>query len=86
MKILCFAIDIQNDFMNQDGKLYVKNAELIKPQLKQLTQLIFDYNLQTIYTTDVHCSEDKEISATPDFKTTFPEHCIIGTQGAACRF
>jgi len=32
---------------------------------------------------DYHSEEDEEISNTPDFKDTFPPHCMIGTLGQA---
>lgn len=81
-KIIFWNVDTQYDFMRKDGKLYVKDAETIEPNLAQLTLLAEKYNLKVINTADWHTAASKEISKTPDFITTFPEHCIEYTQGA----
>lgn len=82
MKILFWAVDLQNDFMNKDGALYVEGAETIKPIVKKLTALAIKYKIQVINTLDWHKETDEEISTTPDFKNTFPSHCIAETNGA----
>ena len=35
--VIFWDVDTQHDFMDPDGKLYVKGAELIMPKLAQLT-------------------------------------------------
>ena len=76
-----FSVDCQKDFINPDGALYIKDAELIKPQLKYLTDYAREHNIKVISTADRHTKNDLEISDKPDFKNTFPEHCIAGTHG-----
>jgi nicotinamidase/pyrazinamidase len=75
-------VDTQHDFMDPDGKLYVKGAELIKPKLAQLTAYAHTNGIQIIASSDDHELEHEEISATPDFEKTFPPHCMRGTEGA----
>ncbi len=82
MKILFWNVDTQKDFMNKDGALYVKGAETIKPTLRKLIELAIKYKIQIVNTLDWHEKTDEEISTTPDFKTTFPSHCIAETEGA----
>jgi nicotinamidase/pyrazinamidase len=82
MKIIFFNVDTQKDFMNKDGKLYIKNAEQIKPNLKFLTEFAKDKSIKVISTGDFHTIKSEELSKSPDFKKTFPEHCIAGSDGA----
>lgn len=82
MKLLFWATDCQKDFMNKNGKLYVSGAEDIKDNLEILTELARKNNIKVINTQDWHTKTDKEISVNPDFKTTFPKHCMAGTNGA----
>lgn len=68
--------------MDPDGKLYVKGAELIKPKLEQLTNYAHAHGIQIVASSDDHELEHAEISSTPDFRETFPPHCMRGTRGA----
>lgn len=81
MRILFWNVDTQIDFMNSKGKLYVQDAEEIIPNLEKLTDLAENYGIKVVNTCDYHMQDDKEISDTPDFKTTFPAHCMAGTTG-----
>lgn len=80
--VIFWDVDTQHDFMDPDGKLYVKGAELIKPKLEQLTGYAHAQGIQIVASSDDHELEHGEISATPDFRETFPPHCMRGTQGA----
>src|SRR4030043_1528975 len=79
--VIFFAVDCQKDFINPDGALYIKDAELIKSQLKYLTEYAKENNIRVINTADRHTENDTEISDKPDFKKTFPKHCMLGTDG-----
>lgn len=83
MRFIFWAVDCQKDFLNKDGKLYVEGAEAIKPNLKRLTDIANKYDITTVATFDWHEPDDEELSATPDFKNTFPEHCMKYSDGAA---
>ncbi len=81
MKTIFWNVDTQKDFMNKDGKLYVQGAEEIKSNLKRLTNLAKTYKIIVVNTGDYHDKTSKEISNAPDFKTTFPPHCMEGSEG-----
>lgn len=81
MKTIFWAVDCQKDFMEKDGNLYIKGAEEIVPNLEKLTLVAKELNIQVINTMDSHSKGDGELSDTPDFINTFPEHCMIGTDG-----
>jgi len=82
MRTIFVAVDCQNDFMLPSGKLYVPGAETIIPNLEKLTIFAEDNAIQTISTMDWHNANTQEISDKPDFKQTFPPHCLAGTDGA----
>lgn len=79
---LFWNVDTQKDFINPDGKLYVKGAEKLKQNWKQLTQLANKNSIRVINTADHHFYNSAELDESPDFINTFPEHCISGTEGA----
>lgn len=67
-------IDTQCDFVLPKGKLYVKDAEEIIPNLKYLTQTAQKNDTLIISSVDTHIKND------PEFKQ-FPGHCIKGSSG-----
>ena len=81
MKTIFWCVDAQKDFMNKDGKLYVQGAEAIKGNLKKITDHAKKNKIKVVSTGDYHTIVSKEISKFPDFKATFPEHCMVGTEG-----
>ena len=81
--VVFWDVDTQVDFMHADGKLYVPDAEQIIPQLKRLTDHAHAERIRIVASADDHVAGHRELSATPDFKETFPEHCMRGTKGQA---
>jgi len=81
--VVFWDVDTQVDFMHADGKLYVPDAEQIIPQLKRLTDHAHAKRVRIVASADDHVPGHRELSATPDFKETFPEHCMRGTKGQA---
>ena len=81
MSTVFWDVDTQYDFMRADGKLYVTASEEIIPVLKQLTQYAHRHGIRIIASADDHVAGHRELSATPDWKETFPEHCMRGTPG-----
>lgn len=77
-------VDTQYDFMRDDeefkGALAIPGAKAIEKNLERLTSITEYYF--TVNTADWHTSSSKEFSPFPDYKTTFPPHCLIGTKGA----
>ena len=68
--------------MDVSGKLYVPDAEFIKPNLKRLTDYAHERGIRIVATADDHEPGHRELSSSPDFRETFPEHCMRGTPGA----
>ena len=80
--IIFWNVDTQFDFVSPEGKLYVPGAELLKPNWKKLTLLAKKHSVTVVNSADWHFSESAELSQTPDFIHTFPEHCMANTPGA----
>lgn len=82
MKTLYLAVDMQKDFMDHNGALYVPGSEDIKNNIKHLYNKLDKIATHKFYTMDWHEEDDSELSDNPDFINTFPPHCIAGTRGA----
>ena len=80
-RVIFWDVDTQYDFMKADGKLYVPDAEQLIPNLRKLTDYAHGHGICIIASADDHVVNHSEISATPDWKTTFPPHCLRGTPG-----
>ncbi len=80
-RVIFWDVDTQYDFMKADGKLYVPEAEHIIPNLKRLSDYAHGHGLRIVASADDHVVTDAEISEQPDWKTTFPAHCLRGTPG-----
>jgi nicotinamidase-related amidase len=81
--VVFWDVDTQYDFMHADGKLYVPAAEQIIPNLRRLTDFAHARRIPIIASADDHVGGHRELSAQPDFRQTFPEHCMRGTKGQA---
>lgn len=81
-KVIFWNVDTQIDFILPEGKLYIKGAEKILPNLKLLTDYARKNKIKIVNTRDFHDIDDKELSNTPDFVNTFLPHCIEGTKGS----
>ena len=79
--LLFWDVDTQYDFMRADGKLYVPEAEQILPNLGQLTSAAHAHGIRIVASADDHVPGHRELSDQPDFKETFPPHCLRGTAG-----
>lgn len=74
-------VDTQVDFMVPEGKLYVPDAVAITSNLERLTRHARENGILRVASVDDHALADPEISDTPDFRETFPPHCLRGTEG-----
>ena len=82
MKTLLWDVDTQVDFMLPDGKLYVPGAEETIPAMTRLVRAARDAGVVHVASADDHELTDPEISDEPDFRNTYPPHCLRGTRGA----
>jgi len=80
-KLVFWDVDTLYDFMRSDGKLYVPGSEDIIPAVKALTDFAHANRIPIVASADKHELTDPEISDTPDWKSTFPPHCMRGTPG-----
>lgn len=80
--VLFWNVDTQVDFIEPFGKLYVNGAEKLKPILRKITDYAENNKIRVVNTCDFHLINSNELSANPDYVTTFPEHCMAGTSGA----
>ncbi|MSR07208.1 MAG: cysteine hydrolase [Gemmatimonadetes bacterium] len=76
-------VDTQYDFMHADGKLYVPDAEQVIPNLKRLTDHAHRAGIRIVASADDHVAGHRELSEAPDYRETFPPHCMHGTPGQA---
>jgi nicotinamidase/pyrazinamidase len=82
-RVIFWDVDTQADFMRPDGKLYVPDAASLIPNLKALTDRAHAEGIRIVASADDHVRGHRELSATPDFRETFPEHCMRDTPGQA---
>jgi nicotinamidase/pyrazinamidase len=82
-RVLFWDVDTQVDFMRPDGKLYVPDAASLVPNLKALTDCAHAEGIRIVASADDHVGGHRELSASPDFRGTFPEHCMRDTPGQA---
>jgi nicotinamidase/pyrazinamidase len=80
-RLVFWDVDTLYDFMRSDGKLYVPGSEEIIPALEALTAFAHAHRIPIVASADNHDLADAEISEAPDWKTTFPPHCMRGTAG-----
>jgi nicotinamidase/pyrazinamidase len=80
-RVIFWDVDTQYDFMHADGKLYVPEAERIIANLKRLTDYAHAHGIRVVASADDHVTGHPEISDKPDWKRTFPPHCLRGTPG-----
>ncbi len=79
--VICWDVDTQVDFIMSTGRLAVPGAEALIPQLTQLTGWAHRHDITIVATADDHDIGHAEISDHPDWKATFPPHCMRGTPG-----
>ena len=82
MTRIFWDVDTQVDFMEPSGKLYVPGAREIAPALERLVDAARAARLVHVASADDHELTDPEISSDPDFRNTYPPHCMRGTRGA----
>src|SRR2546421_3860635 len=79
---ILWDIDTQNDFMLPEGKLYVPGGEEAAPAMARLVAAAREAGIVHVASADDHELTDPEIADEPDFRNTYPPHCLRGTRGA----
>ena len=73
-------VDVQNDFADPSGSLYVPSGEEVIPFINEQAHSAVEAGALVVYTQDWHPQE------TPHFQKfggIWPVHCVAGTEGAA---
>jgi nicotinamidase/pyrazinamidase len=82
MRNAMLAVDLQADFV-QGGNLPVPNGMPVAAMIaRHMRHFKTEYQF-VVASRDYHEDPPDHFSATPDFVTTWPPHCIIGSPGAA---
>ncbi len=73
-------VDVQNDFC-EGGSLEVVGGESVASAITEFlaTQHRYDH---IVATKDFHVDPGGHFSANPDFASSWPPHCVVGTHGA----
>jgi len=74
-KFVLWAVDLQTDFMDPRGKLYVPGAEKLLPNIRRLIQAARDGKAFLVSHGCFHTQDDPEFA-------NFPPHCIHATSGS----
>jgi nicotinamidase/pyrazinamidase len=80
-RLIFWDVDTLYDFMKPDGKLYVAGSEQIIPVVGALTDFAHARHIPIVASADDHDPSHPEISESPDWRVTFPPHCMRGTPG-----
>jgi nicotinamidase/pyrazinamidase len=80
-QVLFWDVDTQIDFMLRGRPLYVQGAEKLLDRLGALTRYAHEAGIRVAGSEDSHGPSDPEISSEPDWVSTFPPHCMAGTEG-----
>jgi nicotinamidase/pyrazinamidase len=79
---ILWDVDTQVDFVEPGAKLYVAGAENARPAMARLVEAARAGGIVHVASCDQHELSDPEISAEPDYESTWPPHCLLGTRGA----
>ena len=82
MRRILWDVDTQVDFVHAGGKLAVPGAEDAVPAMRRLVEAAREARVVHVASADDHELTDPEISDDPDFRNTYPPHCLRGTPGA----
>ncbi|HZQ58777.1 MAG TPA: isochorismatase family protein [Acidimicrobiales bacterium] len=76
------VVDVQNDFCEGGSLAVAGGAEVARRITAHLRAHRGDYAF-VVATRDWHEDPGAHFSATPDFRHSWPTHCVAGTEGAA---
>ncbi|CQD02525.1 nicotinamidase/pyrazinamidase [Mycolicibacterium conceptionense] len=75
------VVDVQNDFC-EGGSLAVAGGAAVARDITALLATDHGYD-HVVATKDFHIDPGEHFSDTPDYRTSWPRHCVAGTPGAA---
>ncbi len=74
------VVDVQVDFC-EDGSLPVQGGRRVAADVAALLRTDHGYDV-VVASQDWHVDPGDHFSAQPDFATSWPAHCVVGTGGA----
>jgi nicotinamidase/pyrazinamidase len=74
-------VDVQNDFCEGGSLAVIGGAAVARGLTEFLSEHRADYALVTA-TRDYHVDPGHHFAAEPDFRDSWPVHCVAGTEGA----
>ncbi|MFJ5698032.1 isochorismatase family protein [Arthrobacter sp. NPDC093139] len=74
-------VDVQNDFC-EGGALPVEGGAAVAGAISEYVEAHHGQFDHIVATQDWHIDPGAHFSDTPDFKDSWPPHCVAGTQGA----
>jgi len=80
--VVLWDVDTQVDFMLPAGKLAVPSADETVAAMKALVDAARAAGVVHVASADDHELTDPELASEPDFRNTYPPHCLRGTRGA----
>src|SRR5262249_52595732 len=81
-RTILWDVDTQVDFIEPGGKLYFPGAEDARPAMALVVEAARAAGVVHVASCDQHELSDPEISEEPNFDSTWPPHCLLGTRGA----
>jgi nicotinamidase/pyrazinamidase len=78
-QVALVVVDMQNDFADPEGSLFVKGAGAILPMVNSETRLAREAGAFVVYTQDWHPESTKHFKKDGGI---WPVHCVGGTWGA----
>lgn len=80
--LLLWDCGTQYDLADLEGSLYVPATHSIRPRLAAVARSARERGIPRLCTVITHREGDPDLtSGKPDYKTTFPLHCMEGTPG-----
>jgi nicotinamidase/pyrazinamidase len=74
------VVDVQNDFCEGGSLAVAGGAAVARAVSSRLEEGGYDH---VVATRDHHVDPGPHFSATPDFRDSWPAHCVVGTGGVA---
>lgn len=75
------VVDVQNDFC-EGGSLPVAGGAAVAAGVAELLRQRRDSYATVVFTRDWHTDPEGHFADDPDYRTTWPVHCVAGTPGA----
>ena len=74
MRRVLIVVDMQNDFVSEEGALSSPAAREIVPFVRERVQKVLQNGDEVVFTLDTHLEDDAEFAK-------FPPHCLRGSWG-----